>query len=583
MKSRFGTLSGLLALAAIVVGLLPGLTLAQPEPDAQKMPASPPPNVAAPAPGAAPSLEPPPPAQGPQDAIQRLAQDTGGTARVTLSRATGVAKFIRLQAGSLPYRLKTPGPQAAVEQGQAFLAAYGAAFGIADPGRELELVSTQTDQVGGLHVLYRQVYRGVPVFAGLLKIHFDAGGALVAANGTFIPNLKLNPTPLLNAEQVTETALRRVIRQQTDENEFAPFGLAAKHAALLIFRANLARGIPSQNHLAFEVEVTNGATVREFVYVDAHSGQIIDQISGIHQMEREISEAPLSNVVWDEGNGDPDPIPGGWAGGTAQQVTDWQNELDGALETYNLFASMSGGNYLSYDSNDAIMRTVNNDPGISCPNANWNGVSTNYCSNVTGDDTVAHEWGHAYTEYTSNLIYQWQSGALNESYSDMWGEVVDLLNGRGADAPGGLRTDGGCSTLGIGAPSVDNTYRWLSGEDDPAFGGAIRDMWNPPCYGDPGHVLDSTNYWCAAGDGGGVHTNSGVPNHAFALLVDGGTYTNSTTTITVTAIGITKTAHIHWLAQQMLTPASGFTDHADALEAACTALTGQPLFELSTA
>ena len=72
------------------------------------------------------------------------------------------------------------------------------------------------------------------------------------------------------------------------------------------------------------------------------------------------------------------------------------------------------------------MITVNNDPRIACPNANWNGVTTNYCDGVTSDDVVAHEWGHAYTEYTSGLIYQWQSGALNEAYSDIWGETVDL-------------------------------------------------------------------------------------------------------------------------------------------------------------
>ena len=43
------------------------------------------------------------------------------------------------------------------------------------------------------------------------------------------------------------------------------------------------------------------------------------------------------------------------------------------------------------------MKTVNNDPRINCPNANWNGVTTNYCNGVTSDDVVAHEWGHAYT------------------------------------------------------------------------------------------------------------------------------------------------------------------------------------------
>ena len=86
------------------------------------------------------------------------------------------------------------------------------------------------------------------------------------------------------------------------------------------------------------------------------------------------------------------------------------------------------------------MRSVNNDPTIACPNANWNGATTNYCNGVTSDDVVAHEWGHAYTEYTHDLIYQWQPGALNESYSDIWGETVDMLNGVGTDSPASVRS-----------------------------------------------------------------------------------------------------------------------------------------------
>ena len=142
---------------------------------------------------------------------------------------------------------------------------------------------------------------------------------------------------------------------------------------------------------------------------------------------------------------------------------------------------------------------------------------------------MAHEWGHAYTEYTNDLIYQWQPGALNESFSDIWGELVDLINGRGSDTPGGLRAADGsaCSTFRTSAPGTDGTYRWLMGEDSTAFGGAIRDMWRPECYNDPGRVT-SASYTCSTTDGGGVHTNSGVPNHTFALLVDGGTYNGQT-------------------------------------------------------
>ncbi|MCK5920033.1 MAG: M4 family metallopeptidase, partial [Methylococcales bacterium] len=256
---------------------------------------------------------------------------------------------------------------------------------------------------------------------------------------------------------------------------------------------------------------------------------------------------------------------------------DWQDEIDGAQETYNVIDNMDG--YSSYDGAEATMRTVNNDPGITCPNANWNGISTNYCTGVTGDDTVAHEWGHAYTEYTHGLVYAWQPGALNESYSDIWGEIVDLINGRGSDdAPGAMRTTNSCSSLGNGNPPNDNIYRWLSGEDDPAFGGAIRDMWKPECYNDPGTV-SSNRYVCSTTDGGGVHTNSGVPNHAFALITDGGTFGGQT----ITGLGLTKAAHIYWRAQSVYQDkVSNFPDHADALEASCTDLIGIDLYGLDS-
>ena len=111
------------------------------------------------------------------------------------------------------------------------------------------------------------------------------------------------------------------------------------------------------------------------------------------------------------------------------------------------------------------------------------------------------------------------------------------------------------------------------GEDSTAFGGAIRDMWTPTCMGDPGKVTDA-EYHCDTSDGGGVHSNSGVPNHGYALLVDGGTYNSQT----IRAIGLVKAAHLYWRAQSVYqTPTTDFDDHADALEASCTDLIGQPL------
>ena len=124
----------------------------------------------------------------------------------------------------------------------------------------------------------------------------------------------------------------------------------------------------------------------------------------------------------------------------------------------------------------------------------------------------------------------------------------------------------------------ENSVRWLMGEDSTAFGGAIRDMWTPTCMNDPGKVSDA-QYHCATTDGGGVHSNSGVPNHGYALLVDGGTYNSQT----VSPLGLVKAAHIYWRAQSVYqVPTTKFADHADALEASCTDLIGDPLEGLST-
>jgi hypothetical protein len=485
----------------------------------------------------------------------------------------------------------------------------------------------------------------------------------------------------------------------------APTGLRAASTTLEVYRMGLVRNVPGSNQLVYEVEVTNGADVREFVFVHANAGKIVNRYSGVHSdLFRRVFEENFhpDSQVWQEG----DPFPG-------DLTEDQQNIVNFSGHSYYHFFHAFGVD--SYDNAGAEMQTVNNDPRINCPNANWNGTTTNYCTGVTGDDTVAHEWGHAYTEYTHNLIYQWQSGALNESYSDIWGDVVDLINGAGLDTPGGNRSVGTCSSLSannwptlivnqpasigtcaaapadfgpslnttpavtgnvvladdgrgatsdgctrfrngdaiagnialvdrgicaftvkvenaqamgatgvlianniLGGPSrmpgvepsitipsvmisrtagatikqalpgvnatmkartpTQNSYRWLSGEDDPAFGGAIRDMWDPTCLGDPGKVSDQ-EYFCAGDDSGGVHTNSGVPNHGFALLVDGGTYNGQT----VGAIGLTKASHLYWRAQSVYqTPSSDFPDHADALSASCADLVGVRLNNLST-
>ena len=210
------------------------------------------------------------------------------------------------------------------------------------------------------------------------------------------------------------------------------------------------------------------------------------------------------------------------------------------------------------------------------------GVSFHNGQPFDADDVVSHEWSHAYTEYTHGLVYQYQSGALNESYSDIFGETYDLVNG--IEGPLG-------ATLTEGDYFENGGSRWVVGEDlsETAAEVLLRDMWDPdnfsinvPIAGvplitfspSPGSTILSENYYCDTGDNGGVHTNSGVPNHAYAMLVDGKEFNG----VTIPAIGMTKAAHIYFQAEtQYQTPTSNFPAHADALEQSCRDLIGKPL------
>ena len=163
------------------------------------------------------------------------------------------------------------------------------------------------------------------------------------------------------------------------------------------------------------------------------------------------------------------------------------------------------------DKNLPLNATVHYGQGYD--NAFWNGEQM-----VFGDgdgqifnrftvalDVIGHELTHGVTQYTAQLDYQDQAGALNESISDVFGSLIKQYK------------------LGQSAASAD----WLIGQGlftASVNGAALRSMKAPgTAYDDP--VLgkdpqpgDMSGYVYTAEDGGGVHINSGIPNHAFYLV-----------------------------------------------------------------
>ncbi|WP_312194618.1 M4 family metallopeptidase [Epilithonimonas vandammei] len=470
-------------------------------------------------------------------------------ANVTISNSTSNPNFIYF---SQSVKLKSTDAKTKASE---FLAENFRAFNLRS-ANDLVLLDETTDNYGLKNVTYRQQYQGVPVYDGLLKFHFNAKEELSSINGNSISIAKLNTVPDITAAEA-EIIARDMVSKQDLNKSNTPLQTAKTN--LIIFPKNLMQGGIVTPYLAYQIEVTNKKDVREYIFINAHTGELVDQFTGIHPIDRKLYETntTATNLKWKEG----DAFPG--------TLSSWQqNEVVTSEHVYNFFKNAFG--YVSYDAADHTMITVNNDPTISCPNARWNGTYAGYCDGTATDDVIAHEWGHAYTEYTSGLIYQYQSGALNESYSDVWGETIDLINNYMDEGENlSVRTTTACS----------GSLRWKVGEDATSFGGAIRDMWNPNCNGDPAKVLDTANYYCGTADSGGVHTNSGVTNHLYALLVDGGTYNG----YTMTGMGFVKAAHLWWRAQKnYLTATSDFANFADALEASANDLIGVNLQGMST-
>lgn len=484
-----------------------------------------------------------------QENIQKSINDFKKTsnADIHLNRNLKVPEFIKFPLNK-PYVLRGENLKAKVD---AFLEANKSIYAIKNVKETLKDAKIKTDIYGLKHYTLKQYYKGVPVYDAELRFHFDKNEELTSINGNIIPDIETNSSPSITKNKAGTIALRLLTAQNLNQSG-KPLKIITNQ--LYLFPKGLAQGYVTKKHLAYRIEIRNDLDVREFLFIDGHTGKLIEQFTGIaHALDRILYEKDTNNVRYIEG-------------GSTFFLGEWgQNEIKTAGHVYYFFKNAFG--VISYDNNDATMVTINNNPDINCPNATWNGVSANYCDGTASDDVVAHEWGHAYNQYTANLIYSYESGALNESFSDIWGETIDLMNNyEDDDEDNSIRTG---STV---------TGRWKMGEDASAFGGAIRDMWDPTINGDPGKITDN-NYWCSTGDNGGVHINSGIPNHAYALIVDGGTYNGQT----ITGLGFTKAAHIFWRAQsEYLTRTSGFNTFADAIAASTNDLIGINLEGLST-
>ncbi len=436
----------------------------------------------------------------------------------------------------------------------------------------LEKNYEHSDTKKNKHTKYSQYYRGLRVL-GATKIYHSREGQLYATSGSIYDIKNISTKPTITKREGISTAKSHVIAQAHTRQDETIY----KHKDLEVTEVKVAiadrhypgkSGVYVLDHIYTVTADNGGIPLSMDVHIDAHSGEVITAISNIHEenivghgdgyyhqdisfnvdsispthyelhdatrgggitaVDRSNNEKIFSDSdnVWGyDSDGENAAIDGYWA----------------AIQYYDFLDEKMNRNSIDDDGTPLTLRMNEN----VFVNAYWNGgVATFGNGNchqynpLTTVEIVAHEFTHGLTQYTSGLVYRNESGALNEAMSDIFGKAVEYF--------------------------YDNEhFNWYIGQALPR-----TDQQNPfRSMIDPNERYDAKyyqgKYWKSGrSDNGGVHSNSGVFNHWFYLLVEGGQGTNENEyNYNITGIGMEDAIKIAYLMQtSYLTELSGFAE-----------------------
>ncbi|RBP90744.1 bacillolysin/thermolysin/neutral peptidase B [Cytobacillus firmus] len=413
--------------------------------------------------------------------------------------------------------------------------------GIKNPEKNLKVKDVQKDDLGMTHVRFNQTINGLAVEGSEVIVHYNKHNEVVIVNGRVnqaIANDAVNTSVSISSDAAIKEALSAVI---------APPELTYEPESELVVYP-----FEGKNHTAYKVNVSfmGDEPGNWFVFVDAKTGNIIDKYNGlmhaeenktqkgfgkgVHGDHRELhisrvkeegsgtkfaladySHENLDGIFtfdskndWDSNN---DAI---YAGNSAAFIGDYDRAAVDAHynseRVYEYFLNEHGRNSLDGEGM-AINSYVH--MGTDYNNAFWNGRYMAYgdgdgeffISLSAGLDVAAHEMTHGVITHTANLAYRNQSGALNESFADVFGVLVDDGDwemGEDIMAPA-AKADGVTRLRSLSDPNsvvVSNPQR-------AAYGSGVYPAHMDEYYDMPLNV-----------DNGGVHVNSSITNHAAYLI-----------------------------------------------------------------
>jgi Zn-dependent metalloprotease len=544
-------------------------------------------------------------------ALELLKQESLEVPSVRFER--GIPRFATMRV-SLPDIL----PDDPVLKANAFLHRYRNLYRLYDPLKQLHLNRIVTDEFGR-HMFFGQHRGNTPVLGAELAVHME-GNDVTLTNGNYLDEIPWFPPPVLDVKRAEEIAL---------ENAPGADAVLTGETRLMYFNMGLITGEPDETHYTWRVvlrgqDATTGIAESWLCFVDAHSGGVLLYLSqtASHTTDNRTfdiqtagftnsnfcwdSPPEISDVQWLDENGATANYPGGTASFPGGD-DDGDNAFTFSHRVYDYYHSNFQRHSWNGDINneDVVEAMVHVGPQFGTANWVFNAFYDSGCDHIqfldrtVSLDILAHEFTHAVTSNSINstatslgLIYNGQSGALNESYSDIFAVMIDTGDWLfGEDVPANTEDGWG----GDGAPEtglqcgnfVDDDFDNFVDEGCPGscqdgldngndglidtdeVGCISRDLSDPPRkirrYGNrefphPDHMthfltpaelrvelslsdaLGDNDGVCDPGeacrdlDNNGVHINNGIPNKAAYLIVNGGTHSG----ITVKGIGRQK-------------------------------------------
>lgn len=443
------------------------------------------------------------------------------------------------------------------------------------------------DELAMAHVRMKQLVHGYEVFGAHVVVHLTPTGAVRDVTDGRLRDLQIDPVPLYDADEAIELAVEAAGGWQRVTDPPVATLMAMRHEGVdaLVWQVDVRMldGSPQTAAPRVFVHAQEGRVVWSYDNLQsaepgtantAYNGDIVFPVTfrpafsaylleGDQHSTTSWNNTTTNLFYWtsttpsfEDPNGDPTT--------DFEMGPDAHWGLDRSLEYFATRHNRLGpdGAYGPGVVDGKLTATVNY--GVDVNNAFWVGylVFGDGDGSVFGPtvalDIVAHELTHGITEYSAGLIYNGESGALNESMSDVFAAVIEADVG-GVDA-------------GI----------WEIGEQmfTPGISGdAVRYMADPTADGQSADHYDTRLQ--DTFDNGNVHYNSGIGNLAFYLLVDGGSHPDPGKSLsTLSGIGLDRAAAIWYRALDVyMVPTTGFAGARIATAQAAIDLYGAESFE----